>query len=380
MAQRVFTSELGRLTHETWTQTSVAALSTSPAWNRPSSRPREKETQSGLRGLEEEEAARSHPSPQRHVYGLLVVHVPSPTPVTGPGSPWAEGRLTGAAKLGPEEKDDRLGTLVWEGPSGHVGMMDGKEFGAQAPGTDGRFAGDSTDALAAGPPRGGCGAPLSSRGRPETQSPALASPGPPARPGAGTQAQAAGAFSTRSAPSARGVRDGLLVAAGLLPSRRSGRRLRITPGSRAQSPQPTPQRATPCVLRTPGYHVPLNRGSAFCFQRRGAAAMGRVERETSRRATEETNGHLKGQERGRERDHETAEWDTADTGRSSPGSPREFQRLGPSAPNRDSAENTHLRVRVRPCAACPHRAGPPATRFAPPPHCGPSLHNKGYSF
>ena len=42
MAQRVFTSELGRLAHETWTQTSVAALSTSPAWNRPSGRPREK--------------------------------------------------------------------------------------------------------------------------------------------------------------------------------------------------------------------------------------------------------------------------------------------------------------------------------------------------
>lgn len=83
----------------------------------------------------------------------MVSHA-APVPPEGwwgpPGSPWAEGRLTGAAKLGPEEKDDRLGTLVWEGPSGHVGMTDGKEFGAQAPGTDGRFAGDSTDALAAG--------------------------------------------------------------------------------------------------------------------------------------------------------------------------------------------------------------------------------------
>ncbi|XP_049488633.1 atrophin-1-like [Panthera uncia] len=260
-------------------------------------------------------------------------------------------------------------------------MTDGKEFGAQAPGTDGRFAGDSTDALAAGraPTRGLWRSTLL-RGHPETQSPALASPGPPARPGAGTQAQAAGAFSTRSAPSARGVRtDSWLRPASYRPGARAdGSESPLCPAPRAPSRPPS---GPPRVSSAPaGYHVPLNRGSAFCFQRRGAAATGHVERETSRRAREETNGHLKGQERGRERDHETAERDTADTGRSSPGSPREFQRLGPSAPNRDSAENTHLRVRVRPCAACPHRAGPPATRFAPPLHCGPSLHNKGYSF
>ncbi|XP_058549320.1 atrophin-1-like [Neofelis nebulosa] len=314
MAQRVFTSELGRLTHETWTQTSVAALSTSPAWNRPSSRPREKETQSGLRGLEEEEAARSR-------FGAAEVHLQDPGGVEAP----AEGTLgTGT----PVPARPHEGAVALHSPPG----------GALRPRAPRWLLRGLLRGLVLGP------------------RPRLLEPSPCAAP------LPRGASGTDSWLRPTSYRPG---------ARADGSESPPGPAPRAPSRPPSgPPRVSSAPAR---YHVPLNRGSAFCFQRRGAAATGHVERETSRRAREETNGHLKGQDRGQERDHETAERDTADTGRSSPGSPREFQRLGPSAPNRDSAENTHLRVRVRPCAACPHRAGPPATRFAPPPHCGPSF-------
>ncbi|XP_044898663.1 collagen alpha-1(I) chain-like [Felis catus] len=237
--------------------------------------------------------ARQDPSPQRHVCGLLVVHVASPTPITGPGRPPPvclsrlppEGPNSGAPAFQQEEEGG--------GPAGSPGSRAGP--GWAGPARDSSQPRSLGLAGGQGPPEpwggGGVWLPLS---LPQPHEGAVALHSPPRgalrpKPRTGFSGASCATWCCDPGPGCWS----------LLHAQRPFRSGR--PG------------------RTPGCGRPPT------VQRRGAAATGRVERETSRRAREETNGHLKGQERGQERDHETAERDTADTGSSSPGNLRSYR-------------------------------------------------------